>query len=153
MFTPFQCYLNAFFFALFSKCELRKILLLRTWCMIHYSAEIRETGSIRTRGDLGKHTLYVVCLKSLVNGTRKQTKQKIQKINFIGLQNIRHPLQHTVGNVHKASGKLNYFSLHNTLARSFYRTFHDLSPTILTLKWLRKKHSRSLMMSLFCRNM
>jgi hypothetical protein len=45
--------------------------------------------------------LYLVCLKSLVNGTRKQTKQKI---NFIGLQNNRHPSQHTVGNVHKASG-------------------------------------------------
>jgi hypothetical protein len=39
-----------------------------------------------------------------VNGTRKQTKQKIKKINFIGLQNNRHPSQHTVGNVHKASG-------------------------------------------------
>jgi hypothetical protein len=30
----------------------------------------------------------VVCLKSSVNGTRKQTKQKIQT-NFIGLQNKR----------------------------------------------------------------
>jgi hypothetical protein len=25
-------------------------------------------------------------------------------INFIGLQNIRHPSQHTVGNAHKTSG-------------------------------------------------
>jgi hypothetical protein len=31
---------------------------------------------------------YVVCQKSSVNDTRKQTKQKIQ-INFIGLQNNR----------------------------------------------------------------
>jgi hypothetical protein len=46
---------------------------------------------------------YVVCLKSSVNGTRKQTKQKIQ-INFIDLQNNRHSSQHTVGNVSKASG-------------------------------------------------
>jgi hypothetical protein len=45
----------------------------------------------------------MVCLKSLVNGTRKQTKQKIQ-INFIGLQNNCHPSEHTVGNVQKASG-------------------------------------------------
>jgi hypothetical protein len=27
-----------------------------------------------------------------------------KKINFIGLQNNRHPSQHTVGNIHKASG-------------------------------------------------
>jgi hypothetical protein len=27
-----------------------------------------------------------------------------RKINFIGLQNNRHPSHHTVGNVHKASG-------------------------------------------------
>jgi hypothetical protein len=31
----------------------------------------------------------------------KQTKQKIKQINFIGLQNNRHPSQHTVGNTHK----------------------------------------------------
>jgi hypothetical protein len=49
-------------------------------------------------------TQYLVCLKrSVVNGTKKQTKQKKQ-INFIGPQNNRHPSQHTVGNVHKASG-------------------------------------------------
>jgi hypothetical protein len=40
-----------------------------------------------------------------VNGTIKQkTKQKIQKNNFIGLQNNHHSSQHTVGNIHKASG-------------------------------------------------
>jgi hypothetical protein len=45
---------------------------------------------------------YVVCLKSSVNGTKKQTKQKI---NFIGLQNNnRHTSQHTVGNIYKTSG-------------------------------------------------
>jgi hypothetical protein len=27
-----------------------------------------------------------------------------KQINFIGLQNNRHPSQHTVGNFHKASG-------------------------------------------------
>jgi hypothetical protein len=43
---------------------------------------------------------YVVGLKIMVNGARKQTKQ----INFIGLQNNRHPSQHTFGNVHKAFG-------------------------------------------------
>jgi hypothetical protein len=32
-----------------------------------------------------------------------KTEDKKQ-INFIGLQNSRHPSQHTVGNVHKASG-------------------------------------------------
>jgi hypothetical protein len=39
-----------------------------------------------------------------MNGIRKQTKQKIQINNFIGLQNNRHPSQQPVGNVHKASG-------------------------------------------------
>jgi hypothetical protein len=38
--------------------------------------------------------MYVVCLKRSVNGTRKQTKQKIQKINLIGLKNNCHPSQH-----------------------------------------------------------
>jgi hypothetical protein len=31
--------------------------------------------------------------------------------------------------------------------------YSDLSTTTLTLKWLRKEHSRSLRMALFCRNM
>jgi hypothetical protein len=30
--------------------------------------------------------------------------RKYKQINFIGLQNNHHPSQHTVGNVHKASG-------------------------------------------------
>jgi hypothetical protein len=30
--------------------------------------------------------------------------RRYKQINFIGLQNNSHPLQHTVGNVHKASG-------------------------------------------------
>jgi hypothetical protein len=33
----------------------------------------------------------------------KQNK-RYKQINFIGLQNNRYPSQHTVGNVHKASG-------------------------------------------------
>jgi hypothetical protein len=36
-----------------------------------------------------------------VNGTRKQNR-RYKQINFIALQNNRHPSQHTVGNVHKA---------------------------------------------------
>jgi hypothetical protein len=30
--------------------------------------------------------------------------RRYKEMNFIGLQNTRHPSQHTVGNVHKASG-------------------------------------------------
>jgi hypothetical protein len=30
--------------------------------------------------------------------------RRYKQINFIGLQNNRHPTQHTVGNVHKTSG-------------------------------------------------
>jgi hypothetical protein len=51
-----------------------------------------------------KFQIYVVCLKCLVNGTRKQTNRRYKQINFIGLQNNRHASQHTVGNIHKASG-------------------------------------------------
>jgi hypothetical protein len=32
--------------------------------------------------------------------------RKYKQINLIGLQNNRHHSQHTVGNVHKGSGKL-----------------------------------------------
>jgi hypothetical protein len=46
-----------------------------------------------------------------MNGTRKQTKQKIKQINFIDLQNNRHSSQHTVGKVHKASGNCQQWSL------------------------------------------
>jgi hypothetical protein len=45
-----------------------------------------------------------------------------------------------------------YFSF--TMARTcFGKTMSDLSTTILTLKLLRKEHSRSLRMALFYRNM
>jgi hypothetical protein len=30
--------------------------------------------------------------------------RRYKQINFIGLQNNRHPSQHTVGNIHTASG-------------------------------------------------
>jgi hypothetical protein len=49
---------------------------------------------------------YVVCLKRSVNGTRKQKNRRYKQINFMGLQNNRHPSQHTVGNVHKAKVSL-----------------------------------------------
>jgi hypothetical protein len=49
--------------------------------------------------------MYMVCLKCSVNGVRKQKKnRRYKQINLIGLRNNRHPSQHTVGNVHKASG-------------------------------------------------
>jgi len=35
---------------------------------------------------------------------QKTNKTRYKQINFIFLQNNRHPSQHTVGNVHKASG-------------------------------------------------
>ena len=48
--------------------------------------------------------LYKVCLKSSVNGIRKQQKTRFKQTKFIGLQNNRHPSQHTFGNVRKPSG-------------------------------------------------
>jgi hypothetical protein len=43
----------------------------------------------------------------------QKTKQnrRYKQINFIGLQNKRHPSQHTVDNVHKASGNCQKKSL------------------------------------------
>ena len=37
--------------------------------------------------------MYKVCLKSSVNGVRKQNR-RYKQIKFIGLQNNRHPSQH-----------------------------------------------------------
>jgi hypothetical protein len=51
---------------------------------------------------------------------------------------------------------LNYILLYFTMASTcFGKTVpsYDLSPTILKLNGLRKEHSRSLRMALFCRNM
>jgi hypothetical protein len=68
----------------------------------------RNNGTHRERNkerkEIGDVRKYVVCLKSSVNGTRKQTNGRYKQINFIGLQNNLHPSQRTVGNVHKASG-------------------------------------------------
>ena len=47
---------------------------------------------------------YKVCLKRSVNGIRKQQKTRFKQTKFIGLQNNRHPSQHTFGNVRKPSG-------------------------------------------------
>jgi hypothetical protein len=37
---------------------------------------------------------------------KKEKTERYKQINFIGLQNNRHPSQHTIGNVHKSYGKL-----------------------------------------------
>jgi hypothetical protein len=37
--------------------------------------------------------------------------RRYKQINFIGLQNNRHPSQHTVGSVHKASGNCQQWPL------------------------------------------
>jgi hypothetical protein len=42
---------------------------------------------------------------------QKTNKTEYKKINFIGLQNNRHPSQHDVGNVHKSSGNCQQSSL------------------------------------------
>jgi hypothetical protein len=44
-------------------------------------------------------------------------------------------------------------ALYSTPVCGIRHMSHELSLTILTLKWLRKEHSRSLKMALFCRNM
>jgi hypothetical protein len=41
--------------------------------------------------------MYVVCLKRSVNGTRKKQNRRYKQINFIGLQNNRHPSQTPAG--------------------------------------------------------
>jgi hypothetical protein len=42
--------------------------------------------------------------------------RRYKQINFIGLQNNRHPSQHTVGTVHKASGHCQPMPLEESLA-------------------------------------
>jgi hypothetical protein len=41
--------------------------------------------------------------------------RRYKQINFIGLQNNRHPSQHTVGNVHKASGNCQQRPLYESI--------------------------------------
>jgi hypothetical protein len=48
--------------------------------------------------------MYMVCPESLVNVPFNKQNRRWKQINFIGLQNNRHPSQHTVRNIHKASG-------------------------------------------------
>jgi hypothetical protein len=42
--------------------------------------------------------------------------RRYKKIKFIGLQNNRHPSQHTVGNVHKASVNCQQIPLSESIA-------------------------------------
>jgi hypothetical protein len=42
--------------------------------------------------------------------------RRYKQINFIGLQNNRHPSQHTVGNVHKAFGNCQQKPLEESIA-------------------------------------
>jgi hypothetical protein len=56
----------------------------------------------------------------MVSGNKQSRRYK--QIKFIGLQNNRHPSQHTVGNVHKASGTLGK-GLFNLLAPEFFSFF------------------------------
>jgi hypothetical protein len=67
-------------------------------------------------GSFVNEAMYVVCLKSSVNGSRKQTKQSYKQINFIGLQNNSHPSQHTVGNFHRASENCQQMPLLESIA-------------------------------------
>ena len=67
--------------------------------------EFKKITQINKQQNINKQkdTKYTVYLKSLVSYIRKHTKQKIQKIFFIALQNSRHRLQHTFDNIHTAS--------------------------------------------------
>jgi hypothetical protein len=42
--------------------------------------------------------------------------RRYKQINSVGLQNNRHPSQHTVGNVHKASGNCQQWPLQESIA-------------------------------------
>jgi hypothetical protein len=47
---------------------------------------------------------------------QKTKNRRYKQINFIGLQYNRHPSQHTVGNVHKASGNCQQMPLYESIA-------------------------------------
>jgi hypothetical protein len=44
--------------------------------------------------------------------------RRYKQINFIGLQSNRHPSQHTVGNVHKASGNCQQRPLYESITET-----------------------------------
>jgi hypothetical protein len=44
--------------------------------------------------------------------------RRYKQINFMGLQNNRHNSQHTVGNVHKASGNCQQMPLYESIAEN-----------------------------------
>jgi hypothetical protein len=60
--------------------------------------------------------------------------RRYKQVNFIGLKNNRHPSQHTVHNVHKASGNCHTFlDCHHAVAilqsipkKAFADSFHKL---------------------------
>jgi hypothetical protein len=47
--------------------------------------------------------------------------RRLKQINFIGLQNNPHPLQHTVDNVHEASGNCQQIPLSESIAEPLSR--------------------------------
>jgi hypothetical protein len=46
---------------------------------------------------------------------KKKKTRRYKQINFIGLHNKLHPSQHTVGNVHKASGNCQQRPLYESI--------------------------------------
>jgi hypothetical protein len=58
----------------------------------------------------------------------------------------------TVGDKSGHMTDLRTVVLYSTPVCRFRHMSYDLSPTVLTLKWLRKENSPSLRMALFCRN-
>jgi hypothetical protein len=58
---------------------------------------------------------------------------RYKPINFISLQNNRHPLQHTVVNVHKASEICQQMPLKESIAKPLYRVL-ELPPRLQSMR-------------------
>jgi hypothetical protein len=64
---------------------------------------------------------------------KNKQKRRYKQINFIGIQNNRHPSQHTVGNVHKASRNCQERPLYESIAEPLSRVL-GLSPRLQNVR-------------------
>jgi hypothetical protein len=77
-------------------------------------------------------------------------KRRYKQTNFIGLQNNRHPSQHTVGNVNKASGNRQQRLLQESIAETLSQVLglpprlQNCAPFIMLFRRRNRKKSTHL---------
>jgi hypothetical protein len=77
----------------------------------------------------------------------KKQNRRYKQINLIGLQNNHHPSQHTVGNVHKASGNCQQRPLEESIAEPLSHVpvlpprLKKRAPFMMLFRWGYRKKS------------